>query len=343
MATTMQTLWLSGLISLCVVFVHGKAAELSSSPVGAPAGHVLGAGAVRQDEEPPIHSRGGVTPLGTLYRSNEHDTRMERPSLPAERAKVVVEEIQATRSSVDGFSQLQIRLSVVQFPHPNAEGFRWVVTRAVDDMGAHLKPRERWFPGLSMFGQTLTLELPSRRALVLRELSGIMEVYLPDRDPKAVVDVTGFVGKRELRVLDPTLENNNVMLTLLSEEEFERTQAQQRQATQRHSCQQGPGQVGTGAASRASPNDDSRGYRLVLLLNDPERRVADMRFYTRFGEPIPSTVLKEMAFESENAIQNVLVCMFNDVVPETAIMRVFIMTPKTVVAVPFSLEDVPLP
>ena len=81
----------------------------------------------------------------------------------------------------------------------------------------------------------------------------------------------------------------------------------------------------------------------MLLLSDPERRVADIRFYTRFGEPIPSTVLKEMAFESENSVQNVLVCMFNDIVPKTAIMRVFIMTPKTVVAVPFSLEDVPLP
>ena len=171
-----------------------------------------------------------------------------------------MEEIQATRSTNEPMSRLEIRLKLSDMEIEWCAAVHCRVTKAADDTGANLLSTGEDSPALGdlgMFGQMVRLKLPDRKALVLEELSGVIEMIRPDRDPEATVKVAGFVGNPRVVVSHPTLNANGIALAVVSKAEFDRMQGLVQ--TDAHEKPR------PGAGRRGGPRTGGSGSSLVAL------------------------------------------------------------------------------
>lgn len=280
-----------------------------------------------------------LTPLAPTGREDEPGRSLP----PAQRLGILVEEINATRSSIEGASRLEIRLGVLCPGIEKALGLRCRVFRAVDDTGEDLRDGEGSVPGYSMLAPTVRLKLPSRKATVLKELSGLVELVFPDRDPQATINIANFVGKPRVEVSHPVLTTNGVRLTILSKGEFDRIRARGHEASQQQAVDQN---FGKATETKTSPLGDAPGLgnnAIVVLQDDPNHRVASISFLSPLGAPVRSSYTEAGVLFDHGTPQAYFACSFEPALPETAIMRIIVATPRTVVPIPFSLKDIPLP
>jgi len=96
---------------------------------------------------------------------------------------------------------------------------RFLPKEAKDDTGASLLPKEKKEPGFDKLDQQknfrVDLESPARKAKSLR-LTGKVELYVPGRDPNAIVKVPGALGLKDRPIKSPGLKSAKVEVTLLS-------------------------------------------------------------------------------------------------------------------------------
>lgn len=280
-----------------------------------------------------------LTPLAPAGREEEPG----RPPLAADRFEILVEEIQATRSSIEGASRLEIKLRVLCPGIEKALGSRCAVFKAVDDTGEDLRDRQGSFPGYQMLAPTLRLKLPRREAIVLKELSGVVELVFPDRDPLATINIANFVGKPRVEVSHPMLTANEVRLTILSKGEFDRIRGRGREASREQAVHRNFCEATETETSRFGDAPRLGNNAIVVLQDDPNHRVLSISFVSPLGDPVRSSYTEAGVFFDHGEPQAYLAYSFEPALPETAIMRIIVATPRTVVAIPFSLKDIPLP
>lgn len=267
---------------------------------------------------------------------------------------VEIERIVETRSNVEMIGGLEVVLKISGAEAARAAGFRCRDVKAVDDTGANLASSDQLSNQLGafgLFGLSLRLKTPARRATTLKELSGVVEMLLRGRDPQALVTVNGFQGKPRLVVSHPALDAAGAKLTILSKAEFERGTA-----IFSMGGGNGPGiqidgprsaklwerilekivdrvldALFTGVATTFQPTEDS----VIVCAEDPNHRLGEFNFFDSSGQAIP------VAGWSQSGDQYVF--NFSKKLPENAVMRVMIATPKSIVAVPFALKNLPLP
>lgn len=74
---------------------------------------------------------------------------------------------------------------------------------------------------------------------------------------------------------------------------------------------------------------------MIILPKDPNSVVKEFTFFKRSGEPIaPLSYVHDGKYYLYN---------FDHKLPETTVMRISVVTPKAVIAVPFTLKDIALP
>ena len=333
------TVGLVGSMLVCVGDERGKAADLKNllptsqedfpSPISVTA------------REPNTGSRlsNSLAQNSRPASPTTHGRPTERRTLSYGQARVTVQEVQATLS--DGYSRLDIRLQLHGKEYEGVSSFRCRLTKAVDDTGANLLPPQGFFDPKTFSPMPwFALELPARRALTLKELSGVLEVLLVDRDPQATVKVTGFIGKSRLDVSHPSLTATGVKLAVVSNAEFDRINAQQPNLDSTYIEKQGVGPAfnHTSAARRAF-----NGSRLVVLQNDPNHCIVEIKFSSPSGEVIPYHLSSRHAFLDPRVWAHYFVYNFDRELPDTTVMKIFVATRKAVATVPFSFKDVPLP
>jgi hypothetical protein len=280
-----------------------------------------------------------LTPISPPASEDE----LGKPFLPAEPLGIAVEELQATLSSVEAASRLEIRLTVRGHRIEKALGFRCALIKAVDDTGADLRRAEENLPAFNMFGPTLRVKLPSRKATVLKELSGVVEVFCPHRDPQATVNLANFVGKPRVELSHPSLTANRVTLTILSKAEFDRIRGQGRSSSEQPAGGQNVQKATQGISLPFGAAHGLTKNSVVVLQGDPNHRVVSMSFVTRVGVPIASSYNEAGVFFDGGVPQAYSAYSFDSRLPETTVMRIVLATRKAVVAIPFSLKDIPLP
>jgi hypothetical protein len=292
-------------------------------------------------------------------------------SPPAGPLDVAVEEIRATRSNNEFQTGLEVTLKLSGTEFEKAAECRCRLTKAVDDTGADLIRAEEGPPGPHMFGHTFRLKLPARKAQVLKELSGVVEMLLPERDPQATIKVTGFAARPSVKVSHPTLTASGATVTIVSKAEFDRLRGMPRDGSPNLSFggpphldltpkigPEGPKDAATkgnaapqavegllGALASAMGggfglNENS----VVAIQNDPNRRIWKIEFYSPSGDPIPIRCTEGGNDFSDNGVlRNYTGFSFDKKLPETAVMRIMVATPTAVTRVPFSLKNVSLP
>jgi hypothetical protein len=110
------------------------------------------------------------------------------------------------------FSSLEVELKLTGESFAGARGARARVEKAVDDTGRNLvkeRSDEPEFATSSGDGSpVLKIELrnPARRAAKVRELTGQVEVFVPQRDPAAHARVAKFLSQVDRPIAAPALK-----------------------------------------------------------------------------------------------------------------------------------------
>ncbi len=219
---------------------------------------------------------------------------------PAPATKVVVVSVGDVRSG-DSLSRLTIQLELADYPAGDVAAARLLLRRAVDDMGRDLLPTDSGKPSLEPVSEgrsavpdgtpapaavEVTLRNPARKAKVLSELSGELELYLPGRDSGAVVTFPNLPALLGKRIESPALGASGVRIAVLTEEQLEAEKKSQAEKRKEEARKQGVlGEMLeplASAFSRAFFNPEAGD--VVLKVDDPGGRIVRLSLLDAAGE-----------------------------------------------------------
>ncbi len=247
------------------------------------------------------------------------------------------------RRNDNSFAGLEIELKLTGEAAGGARGARAVVQKAVDDTGRNLvkeggRPAE--FEKSSGEGSpALKLELrnPARRAKSVREISGQVEVFLPDRDPAAVASADRFLSRMDRPIAASALKAAQTEATVVSRKTYdaEKKKDDERKKKESESAGLAGAMVSAfsglfeGLFGEIGEND------LLIRVNDPGKKVFGVEVFDAGGKRIDDS--------GSMKVGDFWILKFTEKLPADASLRIYLMTGKALVTAPFSLKDVALP
>ncbi len=258
--------------------------------------------------------------------------------------KATVAEVTDQRSTGQFFNNLEIKLRLVGDDAPSIRGIKTTVTKAVDDTGRSLVMEEEKDDRFEAVGDgrgnqaevKLKLKNPARKASVVKEVAGELQVFMPGQDPAATVLVKGFMKTVGKPVSDPSLAKAGVSVTVLSKKEYEMLKKEEEKkandAAQKKGLSQAMMQAFEGLFSaffQVGEND------LIFRTGDPSGKLIDLEVVDAKGARVKS-------FSSMRS-HDVRVLSYQEPVPADAQLKISLQTDGSVVSVPLRLVDVALP
>lgn len=234
-------------------------------------------------------------------------------------------------------------------------------TKAVDDTGKSLIPdasqkgtmmsSDNWQQARENGPPALRLDLvsPSRKARTLTSLEGVVETYLPSRDPASTVKIDSVLAKKDKPPLAvAALASRRIRIQVLSKEglESQKKAAEEKTKAEAAKKKKKEGMEGI-AETMAEGIGDAIGemferlfmtageHDLILKVEDPEKKLFGFDLASRDGKPITSYGTMEM--ESYRIVR-----MFEPI-PQGAVLLVRLKTPRSFAESPFTLSNLKLP
>jgi hypothetical protein len=230
------------------------------------------------------------------------------------------------------------------------------VTRASDDTGRSLvadpapQGSDAWQPALGDGPPAVRLELgsPSRRAKAVTALEGVVETYLPSRDPDASVKIDRVLTRKDKPLTVPALANRRIGIRILSKAglEKEKKQAEAKKKAEAAKKKE-KGEKTEGLEGMAEAMADAFGNMLerlfltagendlIVKLDDPGKKVFSLDLAASDGTPIRSYGTMEL--------ENYRIVRMFEPIPEGASLFVRLKTARSFGEVPFQLTNVKLP
>ena len=234
-------------------------------------------------------------------------------------------------------------------------------TKAVDDTGRSLIPdpsqkgtmmgSDNWQQARENGPPALRLDLvsPSRKARTLVSLEGVVETYLPSRDPASTVKIDSVLAKKDKPpVAAPALASQRIRIQVLSKEGLEREKkaAEEKKKAEAAKKKKKEGMEGMAEAMAEGIGVAIGGmferlfmtageHDLILKVEDPDGKLFGFDLASRDGKPITSYGTMEM--ESYRIVR-----MFESI-PQAAVLLVRLKTPRSFAQSPFTLSNLKLP
>jgi hypothetical protein len=306
----------------------------------------------------------GAILAGALFAAAPLDGQAARPakksgassaaSAASPRVQVGVESVLDRRTSGD-FPSPSLTVTL-KLDGEDAAAIRSVkprVSRAVDDGGKNLtegavpviRGSGGWQParGEGAPQPQLDLASPSRKAKTIA-LEGVLEAYLPARDPSASIRVDRIAGRRDKPVTAPALAAQHIQLHVLSKAGLEREKKQAEARKKAEAAKKGKkdGIEAMGEAlgdtltnmlemlfTTAGNND------LILKVSDPGKKLFGFDLAGPDGAAIESYGTTEYG---DYRIVRML-----EPIPPNASLVVRLKTPRSFAEIPFTLNGVKLP
>lgn len=203
--------------------------------------------------------------------------------------------------SGDSFSGLTIEFALAGYPAGRIAAARVQLRKAVDDTGRDLLPSDSRRASLEAVhdGRSsdpegkpdpavveVKLRNPARKAKMLAELSGEIELFLPGSDPNSVVIVPDLPAHEGKRLESPALEASGVGISVLTAEQLEvekKSRAEKRKEEARSHGMLAEMLEPIGSAfAQAFFNPESGD--VVLKVDDPGDRIVKMSLLDAAGE-----------------------------------------------------------
>jgi hypothetical protein len=263
----------------------------------------------------------------------------------------------------DGFSSgLQVELKVVGDVLKDAKGIRVTIERAVDETGKNLledKKVEKGFIEINLQGEnntklSLELKLSERKAAVIKDISGYLEIFLPAKDPKSVITVANIMQGAGNPITNAALKSAGLEVTVWTREQYEvRKKAEEERVRKEQEAKRKKG----GAESLEELGglmveglskifggmfggfDELSENSIVLTIKDPNAKLLHIEFQDAQGKPI------KVGSSSSSGNQEGKTKVFDpdEKLPDTARVKFAVLTPASISKVPFKLTNVALP
>jgi len=263
------------------------------------------------------------------------------------------------------------RRTTGDFPHPSlsltltlqgedavaVRSARPRVTRAVDDTGRDLANppnamtygQDGWQQAQGEGAMTPRVELasPTRKAKSLTTVEGVVETYLPSRDPAATVKVDKVVSRKDKPLSLPALTAQGIRLAVISKEGLEREKKAAEAQEKAKSAKKGKQPKKDGADGIAEAMADvlvatiqslfqNVGENdLILKVSDPGKKIFSFDLAAADGAAIHSYGVTD--------VEGYRVVRMLEPIPPTASLQVRLKTPKSFGEVRFAFQDVKLP
>jgi hypothetical protein len=253
-------------------------------------------------------------------------------------------------------SELSITLKLEGEDAGAVQSARARLTAASDDTGRSLlqsaadvmQGSDRWEEAREGGPPTPRVRLasPSRKAKSLAGVEGVLETYLPSRDPAATVKIGRVMGKKDKPLTVPALASRGVRVQVISKAGLEKQKraaeakkaeaAKKKEKKGESGLEEMAGAMGDALATMferlfmtAGDND------LILKVEDPGKKIFSFDLVAADGKPIPS--YGTMDVESYRIVRML------EPIPPSATLQVRLKTPKTFGELPFTLSNVKLP
>ncbi|HYV03193.1 MAG TPA: hypothetical protein VFB82_01325 [Blastocatellia bacterium] len=285
-----------------------------------------------------------------------------RPPAANDKVGVLVGDVKDSRTTGTFFAGMEVELKIVGDVLADAKGMRLSVEVAVDDLGRNLvgeKTESGEFKEVDSSGKTsasakVELKNPVRQATAIRELSGSIELFTPRKDPDSTVTVNNLTRNLGVPISSPALKAAGIELVMWNKEQFEARKKAEEEKLKKEmaakSKKEGEGQGEDLGESLASGLQKLFGglfssfaqmeeNSLAFQITDPQSRLVGMEFEDRLGKPISNNGRMTIGGGKEKTT----IYEFREKLPETARVRLLVLTPKATIKVPFKITDVPLP
>jgi hypothetical protein len=275
------------------------------------------------------------------------------PARGAENVRVTAGTIDDDRRTSTKFGGgLELELKLTGDGLDGARAARVVVKKAVDGSGRDLLPEKARGADFSKVGDhgtgmKINLRNPARGASAITEVAGEIELFVPGRDPGAIVVIDRVLSKVDKPLSSPALKSAKVEARVVSakayreqakksQAEFEKEMAKHKEEVQKETGGEKEAEAMMALAKGLMSMMGEVGENdLVLSINDPDKRIFDIEVVGRDGKTIDSN--------GSMSSGDVRILNFKEKLPADAKLRLFLKTSKSVAATPFSLKDVPLP
>ncbi|MFY9573437.1 MAG: hypothetical protein WAV20_18720 [Blastocatellia bacterium] len=263
----------------------------------------------------------------------------------------------------DGFSSgLQVELKVVGDVLKDSKGIRVTVEKAVDETGKNLideKRVEKDFKEINLQGDNntklnLELKLSERKATVIREISGYLEIFLPTKDPKSVITVANVMKSAGKPLSNSALKTSGLEVTVWTREQYEvrkkeeeeRIRKEQEEKRKRGGAQpmEELGELMVAGLTKIFGGmfggfDELSENSIVFTIKDPNAKLLDVEFEDEKGKPIKSSSSRSSGDQDSKT----RVFDLDEKLSDTARVKFALLTAASISRVPFKLINVALP
>lgn len=258
--------------------------------------------------------------------------------------KVTVAEVKDQRSTGEFFNNLEIKLKLIGDDSSSIRGIKTSISRAVDDTGRNLiledERKDRfetlWDGRAGMAEVNLKFKNPARRAVVVKEITGELQLFMPDKDPASTVSIKGFMKTVGKPVSDSALTKAGIAVTVLTKKEYELLKKDEEKKAREAAQEQGLTEAMMsafegllGAFFQVGEND------LIFKISDPSGNFIDMDVVDANSAKIKS--------QGNMKSHELIVLNYDEAVPADAQLRLFLKTQKSVISMPLRLVDIALP
>lgn len=284
-----------------------------------------------------------------------------RPAGP-DKVGVLVGEIKDSRTTGSFFAGLEVELKIMGDALVDAKAMRLSVDATVDDTGRNLigeKTEKPEFKEIDLSGKTaatakVELKNPVRQATAIQELSGSVELFIPRRDGESVVMVTNLSRNLGVPISAASLKAAGIELVIWNKNQFEARKKAEEQKLKKELAvkpkkagedeSEDPGEAlaaglqkmfGSLFSGFARMEENS----LAFQVTDPQSRLVGIEFVDERGKPIGNNGRMTMGGGKEKTS----IYEFSEKLPDAARVRIYILTSKATIKVPFKLTNVPLP
>jgi hypothetical protein len=257
--------------------------------------------------------------------------------------RVSVSEVSDRRSTGQFFNNLEVKLRLTGDDAAEIKGINTVITSAVDDTRRNLLSPEKNRSGFEAVRETgtgpevtLSLKNPARKATVIKELSGELQLFIPGRDPAATVlvkDIMRSIGKP---IANPALEKAGISVIVLTKKEYDQIRKEEEQKAKNTAEKQGLDKALLkafegllGAFFEVGEHD------LILKISDPSAKLIEVEVIDGKGERISG--------QGSMKTGDLRILNYTEALPADAQLRIFLNTQKSVVSLPLKLADISLP
>jgi hypothetical protein len=241
-------------------------------------------------------------------------------------------EIKDSRSTGQFFNNLEIELKLIGDDFVDASAIRWRALVATDDTGRDLidaKENQAEFQDTMRWGRqdnTLRIKLrnPARKAQVVKELSGNIDIYNAKIDPASVIKIPAVLSRTKLPIDNALLKSLGIKFTVM-------TPTERRELDQAKSAAI-LGNVFAGSM-RGDGESDKKG--LVVDIEDPQSKL----IYYHMENPAG----KQLKTSSSMTINGVKTQYYEEPLTADSVLVLHVGTAKSLTSVPLKLVDVALP